>query len=347
VSSALLVLGFVASGAAIWVAGTLLSDTTDALDARLGLGSALGGLLLLAIATNLPEIAITVTAAARGNLGLAVGNLVGGIAIQTLVLAVLDARSGDLPLTYQVGSLTVVLEASIVLGTLAAAIMATQLPGSIAIGPVSPGSGAVLAIWLGGLAVVNAARSGLPWRVEAPGAEPGRSAASRAQGESRLPFKTRSTTFVVGTFALAAAVTLAAGIGIEESGSELAGRMGLTGAVFGATILAASTALPELSTGITSVKLGDNALAFSDIFGGNAFLPVLFLLADLVGGRPALPQAHPSDIWMAGLGLVLTAVYIVGLVLRPRRKVGPFGMDSAVAIAIYVVGIVGLTQIPG
>jgi cation:H+ antiporter len=117
--------------------------------------------------------------------------------------------------------------------------------------------------------------------------------------------------------------------------------------VFGATVLAASTSLPELSTGLASIKLGDRSLAFSDIFGGNAFLPVLFLIADLAGGTPALPQAHASDIWIAILGLVLTAIYIVGLVLRRGRSVWRLGPDSLLAIIIYGVGIIGLTQIGG
>src|SRR3954452_8710446 len=321
-----------------------LSDATDALDMRLGLGSALGGLVMLAIATNLPELAITVTAASQGNLGLAVGNLFGGIAIQTVVLALLDARSGREPLTRQVGSLVVVLEASIVVATLVAAIMATQLPPDVDVAGVSPASIAILLLWIGGLVVVNAARHGLPWNAEAHEADPGRSAADRAGGQGHQPFEGRGTAFVAGVFAMASLLTLVAGVAIERSGDELAGKVGLSGAVFGATVLAASTALPEVSTGLASVKLGNNSLAFSDIFGGNASLPVLFLLADLVGGKPTLPQAAATDIWIAGLGVVLTSVYIIGLVLRPKLTAGRLGLDSAIAIGLYVLGIIGLTQ---
>ena len=81
---------FGAGAVVVWVAGIHLSDTTDVLSARLGLGEALGGLLFLAVATNLPEIAIIASAAMGFDLGLAIGNILGGIAVQTVVLVIVD-----------------------------------------------------------------------------------------------------------------------------------------------------------------------------------------------------------------------------------------------------------------
>ncbi len=81
---------FLVAAGAVWISGTRLSYATDVLSERFGLGQALGGLLFLAITTNLPEIAITVSASLSGELGIAIGNILGGVAIQTVVLVVLD-----------------------------------------------------------------------------------------------------------------------------------------------------------------------------------------------------------------------------------------------------------------
>src|SRR3954451_21789335 len=117
-----------------------LSDTTDVLATRLGFGQALGGLLLLAVATNLPEIAITASAALRHDLGIAIGNILGGIASQTAVLVAIDLFGvrGGRPLTYRAASLQLMLEGGLVVGILVIAIMGTQLPSSLIVGRVSP-----------------------------------------------------------------------------------------------------------------------------------------------------------------------------------------------------------------
>ncbi|MEA2426129.1 MAG: cation:H+ antiporter [Thermoleophilaceae bacterium] len=333
---------FAASAAVIWVAGVTLSTATEAIDTRLKLGSAIGGLLLLSIATNLPELAITIAAAVKGNLDIAVGNILGGIAIQTVVLAGLDAASGEeRPLTFLVGSLLLVLEGVLVVVVLVAAMMATQLPVTTNVAGVSPGTVVVVAFWLGGLWIVYKARNGVPWHIEAEGARPGRTHAQRRQSVPK-PHRNHTFAHVLLVFTAAALATLVAGFTIEQSGDVLAGRVGLSGAVFGATLLAGATALPQLSSGIQAVKVGDYRLAMSDIFGGNAVLPPMLIFADLIAGSPALPAAHRTDIWIAGLGIVLTGVYIVGIIMRPQAKRWRMGPDSLAAIALYAVGIGGL-----
>ena len=140
-------------------------------------------------------------------------------------------------------------------------------------------------------------------------------------------------------------MTLVAGVVLEESSTAIADHLGLSSVLFASTVLAAATALPELATGLASVKIGDYTLAFSDIFGGNAFLPVLFLPATFLSGQSVLPQAKNTDIYLASLGALLTAVYIYGLIFRPKRQILSLGIDSFVVLLMYIVGVIGLFTI--
>lgn len=346
-----LILIFVGCATAIWIAGIQLSNTTDVLDDRLHLGSALGGVVLLAVATNLPEIAITVAAAISGNLGVAVGNILGGIAIQTVVLVVLDVAGGreSAPLTYRAASLGLVLEGGLVIAVLAVAIMGSQLPSSLHVGRVAPASALIAVLWVGGVLLVSRSRGRLPWQQagEPPdGQQPPRGHSKRTKNEHATAKKV-STPRAGAIFSAAAILTLAAGYALEQSGEQIAGHIGLTGVLFGSTILAAATSLPEVSTGITSVRMGDTQLAISDIFGGNAFLPVLFLVATLISGTPVLPRAHDTDIYLTGLGILLTSVYLAGLIFRPSRAHLRMGPDSLAVLSLYALGIAGLFAIAG
>src|SRR5438105_6997815 len=341
----LLISIFVMGAAAVWLAGVQLSNTTDVIDSRFGLGEALGGIIILAIATNLPEIAIVVSASLTHHTGIAIGNILGGIAIQTVVLVILDGFGlrRKAALTYEAASLQLVLEGVLVISVLVISIMGTQLPKSVIFVRLAPGDLLIAALWLIGLWLINKARTDLPWQ------EKGRAPDMSRPTQSRKQDKTEkwSTTRVLIIFAISAIVTLLAGVVLEESSNAIANHVGLSGVLFGSTVLAAATALPEVSTGLASVKIGDYNLAVSDIFGGNAFLPVLFLLTTLLSGQSVLPQAKNTDIYLASLGVLLTAVYIYGLIFRPKRQFLDLGIDSIVVLVLYIVGTVGLFTIGG
>jgi cation:H+ antiporter len=348
--SPLLVLIFLAAAAATWIAGVSLSKTTDALDARLGLGDELGGLILLSIAGSLPELAITISAAASGNLPLAAGNLIGGIAIQTMVLLVCDFVVGpSRPLTYLVGALTPVLEALLVVMVVAGVEMGSLLKESTTVGGrVSPASLGIVVIWVVGLYLINRARKEPRWKVDMPGSQRGRRSHREPHATQAHPYARASTVRVAFIFGVACAVTLAAGVLLEESGNEIANRLNVNGVIFGATVLAGATALPEISSGIAAVRLGDHALAMGDIFGGNAFQVCLFLVADLIAGKPVLPSAGNQNAWLAALGIGLTAVYGFGVISRPMRTRFRLGPDSIFALLLFSVGIAGLFYVrPG
>ena len=130
---------FAGAAAAVWFAGIRLSKTTDILSSHFGLGEALGGLILLALVTNLPEAAITVSAALHHHVEIAVGNILGGIAMQTLVLVALDAwlGRGD-PLTYRAASLSLALEGVMVIVVLTLVVMGHQFPASVIFARLAP-----------------------------------------------------------------------------------------------------------------------------------------------------------------------------------------------------------------
>jgi cation:H+ antiporter len=342
----ILCLVFAAAGAVVWVAGVYVSKATDVLSSRFGLGEALGGLILLAIVTNLPEIAITTSGAMGNQLGLATGNILGGIAIQTVVLVIFDVfgLGKSAALTFRAASLDLVLEGVLVIAILALAVMGHQMPGWLIWHGITPDGLIILVVWIAGIFLIGKARGNLPWQShgDAPGGQRHRTA---RQKEEKAAAKKSSTTQAMIIFIIAAAATLVAGVVLQQSSESIAKRLGMSSVVFGATILAAVTALPEVSTGLAAVKLGDYKLAVSDIFGGNAFLPVLFLLATLVSGKAVLPQAQKSDLYLTGLGILLTAVYIYGLIFRPRRQIARMGIDSIIVLILYVVGIAGLFAI--
>jgi cation:H+ antiporter len=331
---------FVAAAAVTWVAGIYLSRSSDVLDARFGLGEAVGGLLLLGLAGSLPELAITASAALSGELDVATGNLLGGIAMQTLVIVLLDATSRR---TQPLSSLTVdaspMLEASLVVVLVGFAVMGGLLPESTAIGPMSPMSLAIVAFFVLGVFGINRARPRPRWVVQGGAPPEIADAPNRLQAAS-----TRSVLFVFG---LASLATLVAGVALERTGNAIAGDLGMNGVVFGATILAAVTALPEISSGFQAVRLGEVGLAMSDVYGGNSVQLTFFLVADVLAGHPVLSQTSPEFLWLGALGAVVTGVAIYGLLVRPTRKVAGLGPDSLAILLVYVGGVALLTAVPG
>ncbi|WP_018612237.1 sodium:calcium antiporter [Segetibacter koreensis] len=342
----LLLAVFAAAGITIWFAGIQVSKTTDLLLKHFKLGEALGGMILLAIVTNLPEVAIVVSSALTNNIGIAVGNILGGIAIQTVVIAVLDfwGLGKKVALTNSVNSLVPVLEGILVIAVLSMAVMGHELPDSFIFLRISPADVFILAFWIIGIYLINKAKTDLPWTSKARSSTlpPGKDEKSNGNRNGNQSNDKKNIKKNIIIFLACAMVTLVAGFAAELSSDAIAKHIGMQGVIFGATILAAITSLPEISTGLAALKIQDYEMAISDILGGNAFLPVLFFVATLITGKAVLPKAQKTDVYLTALAMLLTTVYVCGIVFRSKKQIFKMGMDSFIVILLYVIGILGL-----
>jgi cation:H+ antiporter len=336
---------FVAAGALTWIAGVTLTKTTDSLDFRFKIGEGMGGLIILGIVGSLPEIAIAVSAAIHGHISVIIGNLIGGISVQTLVIVLLDfAVDGKRPLSYLAGSISMFFETAFAVVMVLLAIAATYIPAQNSIFHLNPLSIPIAIAWFAGLYLVDKSYQVRRFTQVAADASPGRVHSKRKKTKGDSFYTGRKSSYVIFVFILASVVILAAGYYLEESSVALAGIFNIKTGLFAATALALVTSLPEISTGLEAVFIGDNHLAISDIWGGNAFMLVPIFALDLIMGKPVLSFAQNSDRLLAGLGAVMMAIYGVAFLVRLRRSYWRLGLDSILEIILYAVGIVVLTN---
>ena len=139
------------------------------------------------------------------------------------------------------------------------------------------------------------------------------------------------------------AVILVAGTLLVATGEALALQTGLGSSFVGATLLASTTSLPELSTTLGAVRLRAYSMAFANIFGSNAIMLALLFLTDLVHrDAPILESVDRSAMFAAAMGIVVTTVYLVGLIMRRHRAIFRMGVDSFIVLIAYALTIVGL-----
>lgn len=325
-----LALAFIVAAAVVWIAGIWVARTTSVIDRRLGWGQAIGGLVILAVVTNLPEIAITGSAAIHKDIDLAVGNILGGIGIQTVVLVVLDAVAGRKkrePLSTVAASSPLKLEGLLLTFILILLIIGSLLPHSFSIGGFDPIAAVVFASWLVGVRLIAEKKK--------------RHRAAHKIHHRHVHHRLVNAHFAItlGVFLLGAIATLIGGVVLEETGDKLATHFGINGIFFGSTILAAATALPEISTGIASVRMKEYQLAMSDIFGGNAFLPLLMLPAGLLAGTALLSDLSSAELFLIASGLTLTLCYLIGLTMHAKKRIWGLGGDSWTVLILYATSL--------
>jgi cation:H+ antiporter len=321
---------FAAAAAVVWIAGTRLAVYADALAQRTGLGHALLGVMMLGGITSLPELAVATTAAAAGHPSLSVNDVIGSAAVNVLIIALADAAIGREAITSVVASPGVLLQGVLGCALLALVCAATFAP-DVALAGASAWSWALLFCCAAALAVVAKATPEKAWHPV------GRAYAAAAR-------RGAASATVRGAIApkilAAAAAIIAAGFVLAKAAGAIATQTGLGTSFVGLVLLAMATSLPEVSTVLAAVRLKRYEMALADVFGTNIFNVSILFVVDLVyAGEPVLRTAGAFSGFAALLALLLTAMYVVGMIERRDRTVARMGLDSLVVLATYAAGI--------
>lgn len=327
---------FAAAAAVVYIAGSRLAAYADAIAERTRFSRIVLGMVLLGVATSLPEIATTATAASIGNSALVSGNLFGGVSLQVAVLAIVDLAAVRGALTYFTPQPVLLFQ-----GVMLVLLLGVALAGAAAGDPLALfGIGATpILVAAGYIATVRLSHSGSslpPWRATNAPEQSVVSGDDVTQTMSGVS-DARLYSYAGGS----AAVIFAAGWALALTGDALAEQTGLGASFVGVALVAASTSLPELSTALGAVRHGNHQMAVSNILGTNCLEVALFLPADIIyRGGPLLAELDRSATFAAASGIVITAIFLVGLLERRNRTVLGMGVDSLAVLVVYGTSLV-------
>jgi cation:H+ antiporter len=323
---------FVAMSAVIVGAGILLAKAGDRIADKTGLGGLLIGMVLVAAATSLPEIAVAVSAVFEGSPNLAIGNLLGSNMANMALLALVDILYRG-RVWHRVGS-GHARTAAVGIALTSIAVLAILRPFEVAIGWVGIESIIILIGFISLIAWTK--RSSVP---AVPTGEISHDEIARETPE------TGPTTSIwrdmrgdLTRFGIAALIILATAPVLVIAANGIAEESGLGETFIGASFLAFSTSLPELSTAIAAVRIGAFDLAVGSLLGSNAFNMAIIFVVDFVYlDGPILADVAPIQAFVGTGAILLMSIVLAGIIHEAKTRATKLEPSAWMALIVYLL----------
>ena len=324
----LLFLKFSVLAAVIVVAGIYLATYADVLAEKLGFGRTLAGLVLLAAATSLPELAVDCSAVLMEKPApdLAVGALIGSSLFNLLILAVLDLlhRRPDRifsPVSQQhiISAVTSVMSTGLVVFFL----VLNALKMSISWHWVGLGPAIIFAFYILSLRLVYLDQQHRREQVV----------------DEDEPSGMHLVHATIGYIVATAAIFLSAST-LAPVADQIALETGLGGTFIGSTLIALTTSLPELVTTAAAVRMGAFDMAMGNVVGSNNFNMAILFPVDVVYRRGVLLKDVELNHVFTGIVVILvTSVGLLAMVYQPKKKFWFIEPDSSLIVVLSVAAI--------
>ena len=276
---------------------------------KFGIPQLVIGLTIVAMGTSLPEAAVSITAALKGDAGICVGNVVGSNILNILIILGLTAVIT--PLAIQASTLHYEIPFTFLVTTL---MMFLGLSGDV----IGRGEGVVLwlfmLIYLGYLLWMSRHGVGGP---------------EESSGEKSVLWLLLSGIVGIVLVIWGSDVTV-------DAATALARIFGMSERFIGLTIVALGTSLPELVTSVTAARKHNADIAIGNIVGSNIF-NILFVL-----GTTALitPVAYEAGFFIDSLFAAAAVLLLFAGVLPKRKLTRPVGLVMLASYVAYVAYLI-------
>ena len=313
--------------AAIGFAGARLSRYGDVIAEKTGMGRGWVGLILLATVTSLPELVSGISAVTiAGVPDIAVGDVLGSCVFNLAILVIVDFLHPKESL-YSRASRGHILSAGfgiLLLGTVAFSLLLARRGETLAIGHIGAYTPLIVTIYLLAMRTL--------YQYER------REVAEFVEDVAERYPHISLRRAAIG-YALAAAVTVAAGIWLPFVGAAIAREMGWHDSFVGTLLVAAATSAPEVAVSVAAVRMGAIDMAVANLLGSNLFDILILAIDDIFYLKgPILAHVSQAHALSAVSAIIMTGMAVVGLFYRPA---GPLWRSvswiSVFMLALYLL----------
>ena len=260
-------------------------DGASGFAAKLGIPQLVIGLTIVAMGTSMPEAAVSISAALRGNADITVGNIVGSNILNILIILGITAvirtlKVAHSTIRYEIPFMIAVTLVLLWLGYTGSEV--TWVEGIL-----------LWILFIGYLAYLLFM------------------AKKNRDEEGQEQTKELSMVRLIGLTILGVVMIVAGSNFAVEGASNIAAALGISERFIGLTIVAFGTSLPELVTSVSAARKGNADIAIGNIVGSNIFN--VFMILGCTATVKPLPAytGFILDSIMAALGCVLVWIFVM------------------------------------
>lgn len=322
----LFLIAFLLLSAVIFYCGARISKYGDILAEKTSLGGTWIGLVVVASVTSLPELftgisAVTIVDAPD----IAISNVLGACAYNLLLVALLDAVHGKMPLSSKIHIGHIISATS---GILLLSIVSLSLILRDIITPLG---------WIGPYSLLIPLIYILTIRMLYY-YEKRRLSHYVKERAIELRHEAVSTKKALLYYSLNASAVIVAALFLPKIGVALAEATGLSQTFVGGIFIAFSTTLPEIVVSYTAIKMGAIDLGIGNILGSVLFNLFILAIDDFLYFKGALlKSSDPRHLISALTVIFMLGTLIVGIIYRTEKKTFLLAWDSIIITLTFII----------